>query len=249
METNYDEAFSKYYDIINKDKSYDDEVAVIDSVIRKFTDKKNMKLADVGCGTGNHALEFSRMSYKVSGFDVSPHMIEIAQRKSNEVDFVCENFKDAKGVFDVIVSLFDVVNALGPYEKLIEFFIAVAKHMDQDSIFIFDVWNGDAVVKSPPEVKFKVIEKGDIKIERNVVPENDMQKQTSILTYDLKIYKNGKLIDSVKPRMVIHFFKQDEIISALKTAGLKIVCTFPYKEPDRKIKEDDWKINFVCKLK
>ena len=119
---NYSGTFPKYYDLINKGKDYDKEAEIIDSVIRKYSKKKSLKLADVGCGTGNHTIAFSRMGYRAYGFDVSRHMISIARGKSTGLHFECKSFEDVDEPFDVIVSLFDVVNALGPYKNLAGFF-------------------------------------------------------------------------------------------------------------------------------
>ncbi|MBS3101272.1 class I SAM-dependent methyltransferase [Candidatus Woesearchaeota archaeon] len=246
---NYSGTFPKYYDLINKGKDYDKEAEIIDSVIRKYSKKKSLKLADVGCGTGNHTIAFSRMGYRAYGFDVSRHMISIARGKSTGLHFECKSFEDVDEPFDVIVSLFDVVNALGPYKNLAGFFRSVAKNMKNDSIFIFDAWNGSAVFLHPPEIKTKAIEWKGLKIERKVIPKTDFLRQVCTLKYDIKAYKNGRLAEHVHPSLVINFFTYNEIVNALDDSGLKVVQAFPYKEPSKKIAENDWKINFVCKLR
>lgn len=70
-----------------------------------------MRVLDVGCGPGRHALAFARAGIEVVGIDLSPDFIalatESAQRESLAVEFRVEDVRtlDYDGEFDAVVCL------------------------------------------------------------------------------------------------------------------------------------------------
>ncbi len=44
--------------------------------------KKSLKILDIGCGTGRHAIELAKRGYKVTGVDLSESMLKRAEAKS-----------------------------------------------------------------------------------------------------------------------------------------------------------------------
>lgn len=42
-------------------------------------DKKGVSLLDLGCGTGRHSLSLQQMGFKVTGLDLSPHLLQEAK--------------------------------------------------------------------------------------------------------------------------------------------------------------------------
>ncbi len=59
------------------DKTYDRLVSHI---------KEGQRVLDIGCGTGALTLKAARKNAKVKGIDVNPQMLEIAQKKVNELN-------------------------------------------------------------------------------------------------------------------------------------------------------------------
>ena len=70
--------YAKIYDVLNADKDYKKESIYIDSLVNKFIEKpKNeIRILDLACGTGKHALEFYDLGYIVEGSDISKEMIK-----------------------------------------------------------------------------------------------------------------------------------------------------------------------------
>jgi SAM-dependent methyltransferase len=58
---------------------------------------KNLKILDVGCGTGRHSIELTKRGYEVVGFDLSQNQIDKAKENSKlhnlEIEFL---IKDAR---------------------------------------------------------------------------------------------------------------------------------------------------------
>ena len=85
----YDAFYSKYYDDIYENKERD--VAQLKIIVSYAKNKKFVKMLDIGCGTGYHVHLLNKMKYDVVGLDKSKHMIEKAQSKYNDCEFIVGN--------------------------------------------------------------------------------------------------------------------------------------------------------------
>jgi SAM-dependent methyltransferase len=89
----------KWYEELFQDygRKYDDEnftrgtVGECDFIETEIGRKKDVKILDIGCGTGRHALELTRRGYAVVGVDLSESLLQRAREKAVEhglrVDF------------------------------------------------------------------------------------------------------------------------------------------------------------------
>lgn len=58
-------------------------------IIESLSPKKNEKILDIGCGTGNSLLTLSRLGLDATGIDASPYMIDIAKKRlGNKCEFI-----------------------------------------------------------------------------------------------------------------------------------------------------------------
>jgi cyclopropane fatty-acyl-phospholipid synthase-like methyltransferase len=72
-------AQKKWYEILfeNYGRKYDEEsftlgtVGECDFIEKEISYKKSVKILDVGCGTGRHAIELAKRGYAVVGVDLS----------------------------------------------------------------------------------------------------------------------------------------------------------------------------------
>jgi len=93
----YDAFYSKYYDNIYENKERD--VAQLKIIVSYAKNKKFVKMLDIGCGTGYHVHLLNKMKYDVVGLDKSKHMIEKAQSKYNDCEFIVGNILE-NNLFD-----------------------------------------------------------------------------------------------------------------------------------------------------
>ena len=142
MAENFNDNYSRYYDMLYKDKNYKAESDYIISLIRSVSpNAKN--IIELGCGTGNHANFLCKNGFKVLGLERSLEMVELAKAKSIEgftpVVADIEKYNVAEK-FDVALSLFHVVSYLTSNKSLISCFKSTAEHLNHGGVFIFDVW-------------------------------------------------------------------------------------------------------------
>lgn len=95
------DAFASKYDIMLSDERY----RRIFPFCRKIFDGKNLKsILDCSCGTGKHAIEFSKLGFDVEGCDVSSEMVRQAKLNAAasgvKVNFVQADFKRLPELFN-----------------------------------------------------------------------------------------------------------------------------------------------------
>lgn len=79
--TVFNKEYAGAYDDLYKDKNYERECDVMESIFGKFRGIPRTIL-DLGCGTGGHAIIFAERGYKVVGIDRSSAMLKIARTKA-----------------------------------------------------------------------------------------------------------------------------------------------------------------------
>ena len=56
----------------------------VEWMIKEYLTDPEMKILDVGCGTGRHAINLATKGYKnITGIDLSPGMVEAAKKNSH----------------------------------------------------------------------------------------------------------------------------------------------------------------------
>jgi SAM-dependent methyltransferase len=229
---NFGKTYSKYYNLLYKDKNYQEEYNYILELINKHSNKTNKNILDIGCGTGKHLSFFKKDGYIVSGVDVSENMISEAKKHlQQEEDFICckaSEFKFNKR-FDTIISLFHVMSYQTENNELEKVFQNVSEHLNDGGLFIFDFWYGPAVLTDLPVVKIKRLEDEEVKITRITEPvmrynENIVDVNFEVMIEDKKTHLIEKLSETHNMRYL--FLPEIEILA--KKAGLKIVKSYKW---------------------
>lgn len=82
-----------------------------DFIDRELAFDKSLKILDIGCGTGRHAVELAQRGYTVTGIDLSESMLTVAKEKAAKaavsVDFRRCDARELpfKGEFDAAIML------------------------------------------------------------------------------------------------------------------------------------------------
>jgi len=151
--------FQEYYDKLYTTKDYAAEVEIILRIAYDKLGKAPESILDVGCGTGGHSLLFAEKGYKVVGADIDQHSIDVARckstnLKSKNLTLLCGDVNKIELYgFDMIVSLFNVVNYIHKIDDLTSFFKGIYSRLTAPGLYVFDCWNGLAAILDLPREK------------------------------------------------------------------------------------------------
>ena len=122
--------YSKYYDLLYKDKDYVGEVEYINGILKE-NNLTNVNILELGSGTGRHGKIIGDLGHKVTRVEISHKMLDIAERTKNfnciQGDII--NTKLNKR-FDVVLALFHVISYISENNKLMSLFKNVNKHLN-----------------------------------------------------------------------------------------------------------------------
>jgi SAM-dependent methyltransferase len=171
-------AYSRYYNLLYRDKDYAGEVEYVHSLIQRYLPGAVWVL-DLGCGTGSHDLLLAAKGYTVTGVDLSEEMLAVAKAQLSSLDrqspspvFTLGNVRTVRldRTFDVVISLFHVMSYQTTNEDLMAAFASARAHLKVDGIFVFDFWYGPAVLTDRPVVRVKRLEDEEIEVVRIAEP-------------------------------------------------------------------------------
>jgi len=222
--------YSKVYDLLLKgEHDYKADCDFIESIITKFSksDLKLLRILDIGCGTGEHAIMLSRRGYQVTGVDASKGMIEQAVRKARvagvQAEFYVQDMRYLRlnRVFDCALSIFGSFARLMDEGDFKRFFGGLHRHLSGSGLIIFDFINTEGVI--PHHRDWKLKEKGNLTAIR--LDSSDFQRQWNLLNerHECFIIKDGKVEDRFIEIHKLRTHGMKEIKGILKAYGFNFM--------------------------
>src|SRR5262249_35209485 len=136
--------YARYYDLLYKDKPYEDEVAYIERVLRQYAPEAKT-LLELGCGSGGHAAYLARGGFDVYGVDQSEWMLERAEKRraalpkeqAARLHFSKGDVRSARVKIkaDAVISLFHVMSYQTENADVDAMFATAAAHLSPGGIF------------------------------------------------------------------------------------------------------------------
>jgi len=251
MSMDYCGNFAKYYDKIFSKKDYDQETQFILDAYALFSKEKINNILDFGCGTGMHShLLSQKTDCKIVGYDKSSSMISLANKKYKDAKscFFVDDINKLKDKFDLIISMFFVVNHINKLKELEKYFNDISLRCGEGDIFIFDCFNAVAALRDPPVFsrKERYAEK-DIKIITSCIPLNDMMNSFFEMKNKVEIYKNDLLFDEFEYDLKHTLWSSRILKELLNSKGFEVLKVLKPYDLNRPAQYDDYKIVYVCK--
>ena len=148
------------YDLLTAEYAYGPWLTAIERVARAHG-LAGDRLLDVGCGTGKSFLPLLERGYQVTACDISPDMVELAQRKAGvraDVHVADMRRLPVFGEFDLITCIDDAINHLLSAGEVADALGSMRENLAPDGLLVFDV-NTLAAYSQVPDV---VVEDDDL---------------------------------------------------------------------------------------
>jgi SAM-dependent methyltransferase len=247
MSSNFN-LYSKYYNLLYADKDYQGETSYIKILLQKYFPTAK-SILEFGSGTGVHGLKLVSDGYNVFGLERSESMV--AEAKSN--GFSCQvadisNF-NLNRKFDCVISLFHVISYLTNNNDLLNCFRNAHLHLNENGVFIFDIWYSPAVYHLKAIPRIKRMQDKDISVIRFADPEininaNMIDVKFTVLAKDLHTNELNEFTENHPMR---HF--------SIPEIGLLAECTgFEIEKAEEFLSGNDpgentWGVCFILKKK
>lgn len=173
-------------------------------------------LLDVCCGTGTVAELLAKEGYEVTGFDISPPMVQEAVRKSKKAQYVVADAAelDLGKKFDAAYSFFDSLNYITAPERLRAAIMRVAEHLQPGGSFIFDVNTAYAFEQ-------KMFDQEDVgkSTQLKYSWHGSYDHKTRLITIDMNFWVGGKAFNE---QHVQRAYSDEELRDYLSEAGMDV---------------------------
>jgi len=241
------DAYSKYYDIVYRDKDYASEASYISSILKESGVIQG-SLLEFGSGTGMHAALLVEDGYVIHGIERSPEMVARAIVKDNfscEVGDICEVSLGRK--YDAVLSLFHVISYQVSNQDVINVFSRANEHLDTGGLFVFDCWYSPAVYDQKPEVRVKRVSDDSIEVTRIAEPEIYVNENRVDVNYTIFV-RDKALNDTavLNETHAMRHFSAPEIALLAKLTGFEITKVEEFMT-GKSVGADTWGACFVLR--
>ncbi|CDR33629.1 class I SAM-dependent DNA methyltransferase [Criblamydia sequanensis] len=224
MNKTYQSLCSQFYEL--------DKPTVSDEILKCYLSyAKDLKgpILEPMCGTGRFLIPFLERGFRIEGFDSSPHMLDICQKKC-EAKGLKASLKEASfetfssdhtydlifipsGSFGLLTSIEDVNSALK----------VISDSLQEGGKFVFEIETLKAVSESQNSWKERFVKKGDLKITLKTKAHFDLLSkiETTVCKYELWEDDKKKLTETEDFKVKLYEF--NEIDPLLTQNNLKVL--------------------------
>lgn len=229
--------YSRYYDLLYRDKDYAGEAAYVHRLIERHRPGSKTVL-DLGCGTGRHDFCLTELGHELTGVDRSQEMLAAAEREKSRFrgpgpapTFAHGDVRSVRlgRTFGVVVSLFHVMSYQTQNEDLLQALTTIREHLKPGGLFLFDCWYGPAVLSDRPVVRVKRLEDENIQVTR--IAEPVMHANDNLVDVNYEVFVRDKRTGGMEHLRETHttrYFFAPEIRHFCGLAGLRLQSIEPF---------------------
>ena len=225
--------YSRYYDLLYRDKDYSAEAQWIVGLLQKHTPDAR-SILEIGSGTGLHAALLAGHGYEVTGIDLSKGMLDSAEARRADLPVdIASRLSFAPGdartfrlgrKFDAVISLFHVMSYQTSNDDLAAAFASAREHLKPGGVFMFDCWYGPAVIRQWPAVAVKQF--SDESTEVNRIAEPVIHATRNVVDVNYTVTVADKITGAKEVLRETHrmrYLFSPEIETTLAAAGIRLI--------------------------
>jgi SAM-dependent methyltransferase len=241
------------YDTLYASKDYGGECDRVEAAFR-LAQRNVSSILDLGCGTGGHAIPLGRRGYTVYGVDRSPDMIQRACSKASQTGGTNAEFHvdDLQTVrlnqsFDACLLMFAVLGYQTTNHDVIESLRNVQRHLEPGGVFVFDVWNGLAVLKEAPSERMRVVSDGDRRLIRFSSGTLDVRRHLCHVHAHQMLVAGERIVAEAEETHAMRYFFPLELELFLDHSGFDVVDMTPFDHPEHPLDASTWNMLVVAR--
>ena len=242
--------YADQYDTFYHDKDYEAECDMIEEIFRRYSDNSVKSILDLGCGTGNHAIPFTRRGYQVTGVDCSPEMITQAKAKlqpqsssfQHQPRFLEGDVQslDLVNTFDAVIMMFAVLGYQITNEAILSALETVRRHLRPNGLFVCDVWYGPSVLSIRPGDRIKIIPTSNGKVIRAASGALDVYHHTANVYYQTWEVKGQQVVSETEETHRMRYFFPQELELFFTQSDIKLLEISDFDDPAKSPTEETW---------
>jgi SAM-dependent methyltransferase len=252
----FDSQYAEQYDRLYAGKDYGQECDLIEAAIaRHVIGAHPQTLLDVGCGTGKHSLELARRGYRMTGVDLSGHMLQRArasaaalpaEQQPKWLQGDARSF-DASSTFDMAVMMFAVIGYLTGNDDVLAGLRNIRRHLKAGSLFVCDFWYGPSVLSDRPTDRVRVLKTERGEVIRATNTRLDIVSHTADVTFRLWSIEDERLVGQTEETHSTRFFFPQEFALMLAQSGFAMLGISAFPTLDQPLTDDTWNAFVVAR--
>lgn len=150
---------TKYYHILYQDRNDEEAQLFMRNLVDFLVLKKNIKILDLACGRGRHAVYLNSLVFDVTGVDLSPNSITYAKQFEKEkLKFSVHDMREPfTNTYHAILNLFTSFGYFDDDATNIKVLSNIKNGLKKDGVAVIDFLNIKTVIKNlkPTDVLVK----------------------------------------------------------------------------------------------
>ena len=250
--------YADVYDAIYGAKDYAGEADLIERILARHGVPRPCRVLDIGCGTGRHACALALRGYDVTGLDRSPFMLARARAAATALgkehkapQFIEADARqfDLGARFAAVLMMFTVLGYQQADAHVSAALAAVRAHLEPGGIFIFDVWNGLAVLAQGPDKRTATANDGANRIVRSSSTRVEPERQLCHVHFDICRTDADGQTKTWSEDHTLRYFLPAELEKALKAVRLDLLELRRFPDGEAPADEQAWNVIGVARAR
>ncbi len=248
--------YAEVYDLLYADKDYAAEAAFVAGLLQQFLGRPaaQTRVVDLACGTGRHVMELAALGHRMTGSDISSQMVSLAKaaaaKRGLPIPFHVQSFQTCGsigGEYDAALAMFASLGYLSAPEDLGRTLAGVRALLAPGGVFVFDVWNGQAVLQDYSPVREKRASGASVSVIRTSRTTLDRATQSATVNFEFTVTRRGGAPAEFSESHRVRYYFPDELAQDLEKSGFEVALRCPFLEPSRALAPRDWNMTFVAR--